>query len=837
MELDESPPFTIELDFLYDTAFNFNQDPSNINSAFSNNDDRKSLNPGLNDHNLNSNIPMNSLYQDAHSNGFNFNDMNQDQNEVNSIVPSQDDRLRHSNSFLSVNNYDYDGTNHLGDQLHLRNASIDSYHNSNVSLHTGATQGYERSDNYDINKQYQNTKNLSVGLNNPNNSSISNNNYYGNDLSPLTTTTSLTPSVSSIHSTQPSFFSANQYFPRNSLDQSQSQSIHRASFDAYSKKRQSMDSQASANRTQPQRNQRYASFTNSISNYIPFMSDKNQQRSGPPSPNQASPTNFMPIQSNQQSKHLIRSIFKGNNNLNNNSNGNNGNSHGNNNNNNSNNQSTNNADSNNIFQNGIQNDGLSNGIIQGSQQNDQFIDGFLTDNDYFMTSPTKEEPELENPDQNTFHKKAKRSKRSLFTRFKTPIKQEPPIEEDNVKMEDLDIPIDQVTSANTTNNNTSDTLLNTPIKTENDPFDTLNGAVRPTPISRTPSAANSNYISQNYTSSLDQSHGNSSINIASQDQQINQNQGNIQPDYAALFEKVGKRKNIVNPSTYIKSKPKVKNENDSNNNLPSTSNNNSNSNTEKSSVLNVPVGDVHSNDHHLNISVSSSNASSSLNAMNINNDDADQKLTTSTSASTPNTNTTSSLANASMRILGSKLMLKKKNQKQQQKKLEVEQEKESQKEALRPDSRTSLDTSLKSMESEGSEDYTRNVATIISKGVEVEVDLKSLDLPPNTKIFPSSIINSKSRVRGRKENKEADLLDLSKIYLCNYCSRRFKRQEHLKRHFRSLHTFEKPYDCAICNKKFSRSDNLNQHLKIHKQEEAEAELARQKAAIKQEIDH
>ena len=101
-------------------------------------------------------------------------------------------------------------------------------------------------------------------------------------------------------------------------------------------------------------------------------------------------------------------------------------------------------------------------------------------------------------------------------------------------------------------------------------------------------------------------------------------------------------------------------------------------------------------------------------------------------------------------------------------------------------------------------------------GVEVEIDLQSLDLPPDTQIVPS--INRKTNVRGRKENKEADLLDRSKVFLCNYCSRRFKRQEHLKRHFRSLHTYEKPYYCSICHKKFNRADDLNEHLKKHKQE-------------------
>lgn len=66
--------------------------------------------------------------------------------------------------------------------------------------------------------------------------------------------------------------------------------------------------------------------------------------------------------------------------------------------------------------------------------------------------------------------------------------------------------------------------------------------------------------------------------------------------------------------------------------------------------------------------------------------------------------------------------------------------------------------------------------------------------------------------RGRKQSTE---YDPSKIYGCTMCTRKFKRQEHLKRHFRSLHTGEKPFNCEICNKKFSRNDNLGQHMKIH----------------------
>jgi len=51
--------------------------------------------------------------------------------------------------------------------------------------------------------------------------------------------------------------------------------------------------------------------------------------------------------------------------------------------------------------------------------------------------------------------------------------------------------------------------------------------------------------------------------------------------------------------------------------------------------------------------------------------------------------------------------------------------------------------------------------------------------------------------------------------VCTLCSRRFRRQEHLKRHYRSLHTHEKPFECSDCGKKFSRSDNLSQHQRTH----------------------
>lgn len=66
--------------------------------------------------------------------------------------------------------------------------------------------------------------------------------------------------------------------------------------------------------------------------------------------------------------------------------------------------------------------------------------------------------------------------------------------------------------------------------------------------------------------------------------------------------------------------------------------------------------------------------------------------------------------------------------------------------------------------------------------------------------------------RGRKQSLTEDP---SKTFVCELCNRRFRRQEHLKRHYRSLHTQEKPFECNECGKKFSRSDNLAQHARTH----------------------
>ena len=628
MDLDESPPFTVDLHYSVDA---FAQDQS-----FQNN--------------------------------FMFGPTNREPSQPTQEYSPIDSSSRLSTDVLYPQNVG-------ADEYHgrLRKDSIDSYYAQNATMGQG---------------QFLSTYNTNTpSQNHHHNSSINNvnsiNNNLHSELSPITTTTSLTPSVNSMHSTQPSFFSANQYFSRNSLDQPPS-SLHGVPFDVYNP-RSSIDSQ------KPSRPGRFNTF--SISNMIPFMSDINQQEPiSPPSPGsylnpQQKQQAPIPQQPQAQSRGLLlRTIFKS-------------------------------ANTQNGANNLMNESEVTNGI----------------DREFMTMSPTKEEMEF---DESVPSKKSKKSKRSLFTRFKTPVKQEMD-EKDGVFMD---------------NQGENDEYANFNVNNDANVNNMEDGNVDMCDFDGGNDLLNGN-INLNDNDALNATFSSEQENITLESTGLN---GLYQePNYGALFENVGKRKNIVNR----KQKIKVKSEPQSDGSIATSL-----ANTERSSNY----ASNHSKDGAA--SVHSSNASSLQH----------QVSNTSTNHSifddsaSPSTNATSTFASASKRILGSKLMSKKRV--------------------------LSKDSNMK------------------DNGVDVEVDLTSLDLPPDTQIFPTSIIHSKSRTRGRKENKQADMVDTSKIYLCNYCSRRFKRQEHLKRHFRSLHTFEKPYDCSICNKKFSRVDNLNQHLKIHKQE-------------------
>ena len=490
--------------------------------------------------------------------------------------------------------------------------------------------------------------------------------------------------------------------------------------------RPSLDSQRS--QQQQQRNARYTSFTNSISNMIPFMGDRSQSQRSPPG------NSTQPVMSNNatpnQPRHLIRSIFKSNSALNS-----------------SQNQVADDVDDKMDNNDDVNMDEISNQFLSSAVDNSN------------LTIGSELEPEFELP------KKQKTSKRSLFTRFKSSKQDEV---ESSPKIGEKEPLLQESESLDTTNVGSGQASSGTPSFMTGGPIN------------------------------LENTTSESSQNIA-------------EPDYAALFENVGKRKAIG--SNYRKPKREKSKEDQSqmpqqSNNAPATSSLffGKNSQRGRGASSNNSIADSTS---VTNISVNSSNASSSLAGQSLVLNENDDQAESSTSTMPPPPNpappqSTSTLATASKRILGSKIMLK--NSKKSSSKItkkDKEKDNDNDRDIIPLDEEpiiASLDTP---------------VATMISKGVEVDVDLASLDLPPDTKIFPTAIINSKNRTRGRKENKEADLNDESKIYLCNYCSRRFKRHEHLKRHFRSLHTFEKPFDCPKCNKKFSRSDNLQQHLKIH----------------------
>ncbi|KAJ7236059.1 hypothetical protein B0H12DRAFT_997682, partial [Mycena haematopus] len=91
---------------------------------------------------------------------------------------------------------------------------------------------------------------------------------------------------------------------------------------------------------------------------------------------------------------------------------------------------------------------------------------------------------------------------------------------------------------------------------------------------------------------------------------------------------------------------------------------------------------------------------------------------------------------------------------------------------------------------------------------------------------PVPVPNLTKKSRGRRVPTVASLYGgaggkaQARLYTCKVagCGKCFARGEHLKRHVRSIHTYEKPHKCPYpgCGKDFSRHDNLGQHMRVHK---------------------